>query len=97
MPSRTTLQQLSRIRRRALPAVREAFERGDISASRAGILLYLPPDEQAAELTRRLNEAHEREDRHRLIATTIRGYLDGLNGRQVDLHQLGGIIRQALS
>jgi hypothetical protein len=44
-----------------------------------------------------LNEAHEREARHRLVAEAIRMYLDGLNGRPVDLHQLGGVIRQALS
>ena len=88
MPSAGQTKRISRIRRRAIPAVREAYERGDISAKRADTLLYLPADQQAAELERRLSEAHEREARHRLVAESIRGYLDGLNGRRVDLYVL---------
>jgi hypothetical protein len=53
------------------------------------------PKKQAVELERRLNEAHEREARHRRVAEIIRSYLDSLNGQPVDLHRLGGIIRQA--
>jgi hypothetical protein len=97
MPSRTTRQQLVRIRRRALPAVREAYERGDISASCAGQLLYLPPAQQSAELERRLSEARTREARHQLVATTIRGYLDGLRGKKVNLVELSEAIQKALS
>jgi hypothetical protein len=77
--------------------VRDAYERGAISARMADTLLYLSPAKQAAELERRLAEAREREARHRLVAQAIRGYLDQLNGAKVDLHQLSGIIRQALS
>jgi hypothetical protein len=89
--------RLNRIKRRALPIVRDAFERGEISAKRADLLLYLPKAEQKAELERRLSEVRERERRNLLVATTIRKYLDSLNGQKVDLYQLGGIIRQALS
>lgn len=97
MPNSSQIKRISRIRRRASPEVREAYENGLISAKRADLLLYKSHSEQQAELTRRLSEAHERETRHRLVADAIRTYLDSLNGRQVDLHQLAGIIRQALS
>jgi hypothetical protein len=97
MPSPGQTKRISRIRRRAIPAVREAYERGDISAKRADTLLYLPADQQVAELERRLSEAHEREARHRLVSESIRGYLDGLNGRRVDLNELAQRIREALA
>jgi hypothetical protein len=97
MASSGTAKRLSRIRRRAIPEVREAFERGEISAKRADLLLYLPKAEQAAELTRRLSEANEREERHRLVAAAIKTYLKTLDGRKVDLLELGGIIRAALT
>ena len=97
MPSPGQTKRLSRIRRRAIPAVREAYERGEISAKRADLLLYLPKAEQAVELERRLAEAHEREDRHCLVATAIRGYLDQLDGKRVDLIELAKIIRKALA
>lgn len=97
MASPGQLKRISRIRRRAIPEVREAFERGEISAKRADLLLYLPQGEQAAELERRLSEAHEREARRRLVAESIRGYLDGLNGRRVDLNELAQRIRKALA
>jgi hypothetical protein len=85
-----------RIERRCIPAVREALHAGQISARSADAFLRLTPRKQATELARRLSETAERERRHRLVARTIRGYLDGLNGGRVDLHQLGGIIRSAL-
>jgi hypothetical protein len=93
----TTTKRHRRIERRASAEVLEAYRAGRITARRADILLYLPADQQAAELERRLALAREREARHRLVADAIRTYLDSLNGRQVDLHQLAGIIRQALS
>ena len=97
MPSLGTTKRISRIRRRAIPEVLEAYERGAISAKRADLLLYLPKAEQALELKRRLNEAYEREARPRLVADAIKSYLDGLNGKRVDLVELAGIIRKAFA
>ena len=96
MPGYTKLQRVSRIKRRALPAVVAAFEAGKISAKRADLLLHLNPREQALELERRLSEAREREARHRLVAETIRRYLDARDGGRVDLVELAGLIRGAL-
>jgi hypothetical protein len=95
MPSPGQTKRISRIRRRAIPAVREAYERGDISAKRADILLYLPADQQAAELERRLAEIAEREQKHAIVARTIREYLDTVS--KVDLQELNQRIREALS
>jgi hypothetical protein len=92
----STTKRHQRIERRASPPVLEAYRAGRITARRADILLYLPAAEQAAELERRLSEVHEREERQRAVASAIKRYLDTLNGRPVDLHQLSGIIRQAL-
>jgi hypothetical protein len=92
----TTTKRHRRIERRASAEVLEAYRAGRITARRADILLYLPADQQASELERRLSEAHERETRHRLVADAIRKYLDGLAGRKVDLVELGKIIREAL-
>jgi hypothetical protein len=86
-----------RIERRCIGPVVAALHAGQISSRSADVFLRLTRDEQAQELNRRLAEAHEREERHRLVAQTIRTYLDTLNGKQPDLHQLGGVIRQALS
>lgn len=100
MPSATTTattKRQRRIERRCIAPVIEALHSGQISARSADTFLRLSPDQQTVELRRRLAEAHERETRHRLVAEAIRTYLDTLNGRQVDLHQLSGIIRQALS
>ena len=90
-------KRTKRIEKRCIGPVVEALHAGQISARSADTFLRLSPDQQTVELRRRLAEAHERETRHRLVADAIRTYLDNLNGRQVDLHQLGGIIRQALS
>lgn len=95
--SSSATRRARRIERRCIPAVAVALHAGQISPRSADAFLRLTPAEQQGELTRRLSEAHERETQHRLVAEAIRGYLDGLNGRQVDLHQLSGIIRQALS
>jgi hypothetical protein len=97
MPGYTKLQRVSRIRRRAIPAVLDAFERGEISAKRADLLLHMNPREQALELERRLSQAHEREVRHRAVAGAIKRYLDDLGNQKVDLIELGKIIRQALA
>jgi hypothetical protein len=86
-----------RIEKRCIAPVIEALHSGQISPRSADMFLRLTPAEQAQELGRRLALAREREARHRLVADAIRTYLDSLNGRQVDLHQLAGIIRQALS
>ena len=86
-----------RIETRCIPAVIEALHAGQISSRSADIFLRLAPDEQAQELNRRLALAHERETRHRLVASAIRGYLDGLNGRRVDLNELAQRIREALA
>jgi hypothetical protein len=96
MPSPGQAKRISRIRRRAIPEVREAYERGLITAKRADLLLYLSPAEQAAELTRRLEEARIREEKHGAVAGVIRGYLDQLGGRRVDLNELAQRIREAL-
>jgi hypothetical protein len=92
-----TRKRLSRIKRRAIPEVREAYKNGQISAKRADLLLYLRPQEQRAELERRLSEAKEREERHRRTAEVIKSYLNTLEGKRPDLHQLAGIIKAALS
>jgi hypothetical protein len=97
MPSPGTTKRISRIRRRASPEVREAYENGLISAKCADLLLYKSPSEQAAELNRRLTKARERETRHGLAAAAIRTYLDGLGERKVDLIELGKIIQNALA
>jgi hypothetical protein len=97
MPSPGHTKRLSRIRRRASPEVREAYENGLISAKRADLLLYKSHSEQAAELERRFAEIAEREQKHATVARIIRGYLDELGERKVDLHQLSGIISRALS
>lgn len=97
MSSPGHIKRLSRIRRRAIPAVRQAYENGDISARMADTLLYLSPAKQAAELQRRLTETAERERKHRLVAEAIRKYLDELGTRKVDLLELAKAIREALA
>jgi hypothetical protein len=68
-----------------------------VSARSADVFLRLSPVEQARELTLRLNKAQEREERHRVAASAIREYLDTLDGKRVDLMELGSVIRAALS
>jgi hypothetical protein len=90
-------KRISRIRRRASPEVREAYENGLISAKRADLLLYKSHSEQAAELERRFAEIAEREQKHATVARTIREYLDGLGAeRKVDLIELSKLIKEAM-
>jgi hypothetical protein len=96
MPSPGHIKRVSRIKRRASAEVREAYESGQISARMADTMLYLPADRQRVELQRRLSEAKAREHKNQLAAETIRGYLDTLNGRPVDLHQLSNNLRASL-
>ena len=56
-----TRKRLSRIKRRAIPAVREAYEKGLISAHKADNLLYLPKHQQAKELAGILTDRESRE------------------------------------
>jgi hypothetical protein len=93
----TTTKRHRRIERRAIPAVREAYERGDISARRADTLLYLPASEQQGELGRLLDEARRREEKNRLVAGVIRQYLDQLGERKVDLIELSKLIKESLN
>jgi hypothetical protein len=97
MSANSTLKRTRRIERRCIPAVVEAFHSGQISARSADVFLSLPQAEQAQELNRRLSEAHEREALHRVVATAIKQYLDGLGNQKVDLIELGKIIKKALA
>ena len=93
----STTKRHRRIERRASAEVLEAYRAGRITARRADILLYLPADQQVAELERRLSEVHEREARHAVVSATIKRYLDELGDQRVDLIELGKIIREALA
>ena len=75
MPSIGTRKRLVRITRRALPETREAFAQGRISARRADQLLYLPVQEQLAELNRILTSQEDAARRRRIAATVIRQYV----------------------
>jgi hypothetical protein len=89
-------KRLSRIRRRAIPAVREAYEKGLISARRADDLLYLQKRQQAKQLAAILNERKNRERTARLAAEAINSYLASNSGK-VDLMELGRRIRAAIA
>lgn len=96
MPSATTTattKRQRRIEKRCIAPVVAALHAGQISARSADVFLRLAPDEQSEELNRRLAEAHEREARHRTVADAIRGYLDGLDGKRVDLVELARTIK----
>jgi hypothetical protein len=88
-------KRISRIKRRAIPAVREAYEKGLISARRADDLLYLPKRRQAKELAAILNERGNRERTAHLAAEAINEYL-ARNSGKVDLMELGRQIRAAI-
>ena len=85
MPSVGHIKRVSRIGRRAIPEVRQAYEAGLISARRADVLLYMSPKRQAAALNALLTERQRRESQSRLVAITVETYLKALNGRKVDL------------
>jgi hypothetical protein len=92
-----TPRQRRRVERRCIAPVVEALHAGQISVKGSKVFLQLSPRKQKAELERRLNKARQREARHRMVASAIRGYLDGLNGGRVDLIELSNIIRETLA
>lgn len=69
-------KRISRIRRRSIPAVREAYESGQISARRADTLLYLPAEEQHHQLDRILAGQQEAARRSRLATAVIKTHID---------------------
>jgi hypothetical protein len=89
-------KRISRIKRRAIPAVREAYEKGLISARRADDLLYLPKRQQARELAAILADRESRERTAHLAVETINSYLASHTGK-VDLMELGQRIRAAIA
>jgi hypothetical protein len=74
--SRGHLKRLSRIKRRAIAEVQEAFSAGQISAHRADTLLYLPPEEQRAQLNALLAEQADIARRSRIAAQVIKAHID---------------------
>jgi hypothetical protein len=97
MSATTQEKRARRVERRAIPEVAEAVRSGKLSVRLADQLLYLPKAQQKAELERRLKAVEDRERLSATVARTIREYLDSLNGRRVDLVELGKIIREALA
>jgi hypothetical protein len=97
MASPGQLKRLRRVERRSLPEALAAYHAGQLSARTLDSMLYLPREQQQAELTRRLSEARQREERHRTVATAIKQYLDGLGNQKVDLVELSKIIKKALA
>jgi hypothetical protein len=95
MSSTTKAKRLSRIRRRGSPQLVAALDAGAISVRTADTLLYLPPDQQAAELNRRLQALQERERKSQTASTVIRQYLDSAP-KQIDLEELRSLIQEAL-
>jgi|SRR6516162_5691596 len=87
-------KRLSRIARRAEPEVQAAFEAGKISARRADVLLYLPPEEQLAELNRQLSVQEAAARRSRIAAEVIKAHVAA--GRR-DLVALEKELRTAIS
>jgi hypothetical protein len=94
--SKGHLKRLSRIRRRAIPAVCDAYENGLISARRADTLLYLAKSEQARQLAALLDERENRNRTALLAAEAIDTYLQERAEQSVDLVELSGCIRKAL-
>ena len=95
MSSTTKAKRSRRIERRAIPEIVEAMRSGQISVRMADTLLCLPPEQQRAELERRLRLAQEREQKSKAAASVIRNYLDA--HAQIDLEALRLLIRTALS
>jgi hypothetical protein len=71
------------------------LEADQISIRMADTLLHLPPEQQRAQLERRLAAAREREQRSKAIADVIRGYLQ--SAEQIDLEALRSLIQRALA
>lgn len=97
MASVGQLKRLRRVERRSLPEALAAYRAGQLSARTLDSLLYLPREQQQAELTRRLAEARQREENHRKVAAAIKLYLDQLGKQRVDLIELSKRIKEALS
>jgi hypothetical protein len=91
-------KRISRIRRRASPAVREAFKRGQISVRRADTLLYLEPPEQEARLAEFLAGRDTKVRAYQRAAGIINAYLqERRSPKRIDLHELECRIREALA
>ena len=90
-------KRLGRIKRRACSDVRDAFARGDITARRADILLYLPPAAQKRELKKWLAVRKTKKQVYAKAAETIRSYLETLDGAKPVLPELAEAIRDSLS
>jgi hypothetical protein len=90
-------KRLRRVERRGLPETVQAYRQGLISLRKADQLLYLSPARQRMELARILSAAAQRQRTSRLVADTIRGYLDNLGNRRLDLNELNRILKEALS
>jgi hypothetical protein len=84
MPVAGTQGLLRRIEKRASPQLKAAIEAGLVSSRKGHEMIYWTLARQ-----RRYIKARRREkDRSSAVATTIREYMDSLNGRQPDLEQL---------
>jgi hypothetical protein len=94
MPSAGTRKRISRIRRRAIPEVAQAYKDGQISARRADVLLYLPPEEQLTELVRLLSVQEAAQHRSQVAARIIKAHV--VAGRR-DLMALQRDLQRALS
>jgi hypothetical protein len=95
MSSTTRARRIRRIERRATPQLLEAMRTGAISVRTADTLLLLTPDQQAAELQRRLDLIQERQRKSRTASAVIRQYLDSAP-KQIDLEELRSLIQEAL-
>lgn len=94
MPSAGTTKRISRIRRRAIPEVLQAYRQGRISARRADALLYLEQEQQLAALERLLSDRENAARRSRIAAAAIKAHIDA--GR-LDLAAVQEDLRTALS
>ena len=96
MSANSAIKRQSRIERRCIAPVVAALRAGQISARSADVFLRLSPTQQAVELGRRLKAVEDRERQSAITAQAIRGYLDTLGDRKVDLLELSGLLRAAL-
>ena len=95
MSSNTKAKRRARIERRGSPELVQAMREGFVSVRTADRLFYLPAQEQAAQLRRRLSAIRAKEERSKAAAATIRAYLN--THERVDLGEFGCLLRQALS
>jgi hypothetical protein len=94
LSSTTKAKRFRRIELRGSPELAQAMHDGLISVRTADSLFYLPPEEQRAQLERRLAALEQRERRSKAVAGVIRNYLDST--KQIDLEALRSLIREAL-